>query len=632
MGDHAVRRETGPKTFMRDLLEDVRVLERMIDEGRIEADVRRVGAEQEFVLVDGAQQPANTALEVLSRLDPRQFTTELGLFSLEANLEPRELSGDCLAGMERELQSIVDQVRAAAAEAGSGIVLCGILPTLEQGHLTLDSMTPHPRYIELNRTTREMRGQQFTTLIKGVDQLQVTQDNVMLEACNTSFRTHFQVSAWEFARLYNLAQLVTAPVLAAAVNAPVLLRRRLWQETRIPLMQQALDSPSEAMTQRGGRQRVSFGDRWVVESPLEIFREDIARFPIMVAADREESSLATLCDGRVPKLEALCLHNGTVYRWNRPCYGITDGRPHLRIENRALPAGPTVVDEMANAAFFYGLIGALAEEYGDVARAMPFDDAKANFHAAARYGLRSRFRWIDGRTWDADELILDHLLPRARHGLALRGVDDADSERLLGIIHERVACGRTGAQWALDSLTNMADHGHVQERMRALTAAMSAGLERRDPVHTWELADLQDESDDLESVRTVGQMMTTDLFTVRPDDLVDLAASLMDWKHIRHVPVESAEGRLVGILSHRTLLRTLADGSGTQPLAIREIMCGDPFTVTPETSSLEAIHLMQRHRVSCLPIVKEGKLVGIVTERDFIEVSSRLLDRWLQSG
>ncbi len=620
--------------FVRSLLEDVHALERMLEGGWIEEGVCRIGAEQEMFLVDRSFAPANKALAILERLQSSSYTTELALFNLEANLSPRVFTGACFAEMQEELDTLVDQARAAAELERTKIVLCGILPTLGKEHLGLDSMTPIPRYLQLNRIMVEQRGGRFQTLIKGTDELQTTHENVMLEACNTSFQLHYQVGAKDFARLYNLAQVITAPVLAAAVNSPVLLRHRLWHETRVALFQQSLDTRSEHQASRGTRQRVSFGDGWVKGSILEVYRDDIARFRSLITTGSNESPLEMLERGEVPPLKALRLHNGTVYRWNRPCYGISEGKPHLRIEARAFPAGPSTIDEVANAAFYYGLMVALDKEYGDVTRRMTFDDAKSNFVAAARYGLHARFRWVDKQSIGADELILKSLLPLSRKGLEARRIDAGDIDTYLGIVGERVKSGRTGAQWALDSLAQMGERGKATERFASLTAAMARHQAEHKPVHTWDLARNEDRASERESFRTVGQIMTTDLFTVHPEDIVDLAASLMDWEHLRHVPVEDAEGRLVGLVSHRSLMRILARGQGASahPVSVGEVMEREPLTVTPETSTLEAIESMRNNRIGCLPVVKDGKLVGIITEHDFFEIAGSLLERWLRDA
>jgi predicted transcriptional regulator/gamma-glutamylcysteine synthetase len=626
------------RVFTRAVLEDVRALERMLASGSFETGTRRIGAEQEVFLVDGAGRPTLTAPEMLGELPPEFFTTELARFNLELNLSPRELGGDCLSAMENELTTRLAQMREVAARHRTDVVLCGILPTLQREHLSLEAMTPNPRYHLLNRVLRHMRGGEFHTYIKGVDELNLRHDNVMLEACNTSFQVHFQVAPDEFAKLYNLAQLVTAPTLAVAVNSPVLMKHRLWQETRVALFQQSVDSRSEAQQARGQRTRVSFGDRWVDDSVLEIIREDVARFRVVLATDLAEDPAQVLAQGGTPKLRAWSLHNGTVYRWNRPCYGVTrlpDGstRPHLRIENRVLPAGPTPLDEMANAALFFGLMCGLGDALPDVSQTFSFDDARANFMAAARYGLRARLRWLDGRTVAADELVRE-LLDVARQGLADRDLASEDLDRYLGVIEERAKSGRTGAQWLLDSLESMDQATAKDGRMRALVRAMLARQAEGRPVHEWERAVLDESGDWREGFRTVGQIMTTDVFTVHPEDLVDLAANLMEWEHLRHVPVEDDEGRVVGILSHRALLRMVGRGllgtGGARPVAVREIMRPDPVTATPEMTTLEAIDLMRSKRVASLPVLEDGRLVGIVTEHDFIETARRLLEEQLR--
>jgi CBS domain-containing protein len=476
-----------------------------------------------------------------------------------------------------------------------------------------------------------LRGGEFHVLIRGLDELETTHDNVMLESCNTSFQIHFQVAPAEFARLYNIAQVATAPVLAAAVNSPLLLGKRLWHETRVALFQRSVDVRSSALQARGLRPRVSFGEKWVDASVLEIFREDIALFRVVLSRDLCEDSPAEFDAGRIPQLSALRLHNGTIYRWNRPCYGICDGKPHLRIENRALPAGPSTTDEIANAAFFFGLMSGMLEAYGDITTQMSFDDAKTNFAAAARHGLEAKLRW-QGSSHDASRLISSELLPLAANGLLASGVDESDAQHYLGIVRERVHKARTGSQWTLDSLARMGAAGSVDARDRALTASMLENQQTGTPVHQWPLARLDEDGDWWRSYQSVGQFMSTGLFTVRPDDIVDLAASVMDWEHVRHVPVEDDDGRLIGLVSHRALLRLVARGlraGAKNSVTVRDIMVSQPVTVTPQTPTLTAINLMRERSVSALPVVEGGRLVGIVTERDLLVVAARLLEQAL---
>lgn len=638
MGQKSISQSTGQlerRRFARALLDDLRALERMCEEGMIRLDCRRVGAEQEMFVIDRAGRPAPLSLRILEQLDAPEFTTELGLFNMEYNVPPDELAGGCLRALEERLTQCIRDAREVAGRLGGDVLLAGILPSIEQADLGFENITPLPRYFELNRVMTDLSGGTFRTVIDGIDDLQVTHDSVMLEACNTSFQVHFQVSADEFARLYNLAQVVSAPVLAVAANSPLLLQHRLWRETRIALFEQSLDFRSDPEKMRGQRRRVSFGDRWVDESVVELFREDVARFRVLLAGDLGDSSMEMLARGEIPPLTALCLHNGTIYRWNRPCFGVRNGTPHLRIENRALPSGPTVLDEVANAAFYYGLMSELAHDYGDVRDRFTFEDAKANFFAAARHGLKTTLRWVDGEAVSATLLITEELLPKARQGLQRREIDEADIDRYLGVVRKRVETGQTGAQWALTALQRFSGIRKRPARYQALTRVMAARQRTERPVHEWALPTEEESGDWRDAYRTVGQVMTTDLFTIHPDDLVDIAASVMHWEHLRHVPVEDHEGNLVGLISHRSLLKMIARGAGSDdanPVAVREIMRPDPVTTTPETSTLEAIELMRTHKVGCLPVVREGRLVGVVSERDFINISARLLEEELKGG
>jgi CBS domain-containing protein len=296
-----------------------------------------------------------------------------------------------------------------------------------------------------------------------------------------------------------------------------------------------------------------------------------------------------------------------------------------------LPSGPTTLDEMANAAFFTGLMMSLREEYGDIERRLAFDDARANLLAAARHGLDARFTWLDGESVIAPHLILERLLPLACAGLRRANVDTGDIERYLGVIEERVRSGQTGARWALQSLAAMEGRGTREAHYRTLARAMHARQQTGEPVHRWRI-ETGEAEDWSQGYRTVGQFMSTDLFTVRPEDLVDFAASVMTWRHIRHVPVEDGDGRLVGLISHRDLLRLLGYGhherGGT--VAVSEIMKTDPVTVAPDTPTLEAIEVMRRHKVGCLPVVERGTLVGIVTAQDFLDASARLFEQHLK--
>jgi CBS domain-containing protein len=291
-----------------------------------------------------------------------------------------------------------------------------------------------------------------------------------------------------------------------------------------------------------------------------------------------------------------------------------------------------VADEVANGAFWFGLIGGVIAKYGDVTKVMDFDTAKSNFMAASRMGLHTLLSWVEGKTMPAQELICEHLIPLAEAGLAECHVDRADIDRYLGIIDARTRSGRTGSKWILDSYA--AFHGkHTQsERLSALAAAMWSRQQSGKPVHTWSVATLDEGGGWEQSYARVDQYMTTDLFTVHEDELIDLAACLMDWNHIRHIPVKNDEDCLVGILSARQLLRFLGHDKphdSTHPIAAKDVMERNPITVTPDTSTLDAVEIMRRHRISCLPVTSEGRVVGIVSERDFMRVASELVEERL---
>jgi CBS domain-containing protein/gamma-glutamylcysteine synthetase len=636
MGDKNVsteQDESRMRHFTKAVLNDLQALEKMLANGQMEENALRIGAEQEMFLVDSAMHPAPIILDILENAKDERLTTEIGRFNIEANLTPLDFSGDCLQKLENELNEVIAIVKKSAREFDSDAVLCGILPTIQLSDLVEENLTPNPRYLELNRVITHLHGNERLVHIKGLDELRLHLKDTFIEFSNTSFQVHLQVPIGEFAKYYNWAQAVTAPVLAAAVNSPILLGHRLWQETRLALFQHAVDERSHTHHERNRPARVSFGRDWVKDSILEVFHEDVARFRIILTRELEENSLETLAKGIIPKLDAWRMHNGTIWRWNRACYGVMNGKPSLRIEARFLPSGPTVLDEMANAAFFLGLMIALPEEFGDVTERMSFDDVKQNFFSTARFGLKSHIVWLDGESFRARRLILDELLPRARHGLRTVGIESADIEKYLGVLEERVSQEKTGASWMLDSLANMDKRAKQNVRMRSLTAAMLANQETGEPLHKWSLAEIPNKSDWIDNYKTVEQFMATDLFTVRPEDVLDLAANLMHWRHVRHVPVEDDEGKLVGIISHRDLLELVALGktNGASEIIVRDIMKTDLITVAPEFSSLEALNLMRDKNIGCLPVVKNERLIGLITAHDFLTVSSKLFEEKLNN-
>ncbi len=642
MGSHDIKTSSGGaehRAFMAALLRDLDALDEMIATGMIEADQQRIGAEQEMILVDQEFRPAPKALDILEHLHRagmgEDITNELARFDIEANIPPVPVGPGMFEQLESQVGQAVQTVEEAAKHFACTPVLTGILPTLELRDLGKLNITPKERYYELDRVIRQMRGRDYELFIKGTDELSIRFPSIMLEALNTSFQIHFQVSADNFVPLYNIAQAVAGPVLAACVNSPLLLGRRLWQETRIAIFQQAVDTRRVGGAHREVMGRVRFGDAWVRESATEIFRNDIARFRPIFGQPEIEDSLALLHNGSVPKLGALALHNGTVYRWNRPCYGLTNGKPHLRLENRYLPSGPTVSDEVANAALWIGLMLGGEDAFGDVAAQMPFDHASTNFLRAARQGLDTHMHWLDGKSHSVVSLLLETILPAAQQGLEKVNLSSAEIKKYLGIIQQRVESGQTGAAWQIDSFAALHDSMRRGRSLVCLTAAIKAN-EQTGPVHQWPSVDPHDCGREPVAYRRVGQVMTTNLYTVAEDELVELVARIMDWEHLGHVLVEDHEHRLIGIISRRRLLRFLAAGAhkmahDTQAAppgqaAASEVMKAQPITVSPDTPTLDAIGIMRTHRISALPVVEGEQLVGIVTEHDFLRIAANMLE------
>ena len=620
--------------YMFALLRELQAMERMVEEGMFERGVSRIGAEQELFLVDAGYHPTPGALKVIERLNDPHFTTELGLFNLEANADPQMFSGGSLAAMETQLRSLVEQVRAAGAPIGVRPILTGILPTIAKTDLGLNNMVPNPRYLTLSGAMKQARGEAFDFSIRGIDDLNVRHDSVMVEACNASFQVHLQLAEPErFAHHYNLAQLLAGPVLAVSANSPLLFNRRLWAETRIALFEQSCDVRTPGLHLREQMGRVSFGRQWLRGGVADVFKENVSRFRPLVGTPLgpEDDALAALEAGRVPTMKALRTHNGTIYRWNRACYGLSEnGKPHLRIELRVLPSGPTIADEVANAALWLGLMAELGATIEDVAPRMTFGTARANLYAAARDGMRARLTWLDGEEMLAQGLLLERLLPLAEAGLKRMKVAEGDVERYLGILERRARSLRSGAQWTLASLQSMEGHGTPGSRAVAITAAMYARQQTALPVSDWDLAKLDERDSASTDYQKVSQLMLTDIFTVRPDDPIELVLEMMNWERARYVPVEDDKGRLVGLVSLRGVTRHLSRASlvdeSLQMAPVSDIMRTELVTVTPDTPTRDAVALMRHHRIGALPVVEGEHIVAMLTEEQFLGFASKMLD------
>jgi len=495
MGQDVTKREfsrTDRQLYRAKVRRSLDVFERMLRGTTFDVQRPMTGLEIELNLVEVAEatagEPAMTNAEVLERIADPAFQTELGRFNIEINVDPRELLGDSLDGLERDVRASLNDADARAREIGAGMVMVGILPTLEQRHVTSAAFSSNPRYRLLDEQIFAARGEDLHLDIEGVESLSTYADSIAPEAACTSVQFHLQVSPETFPAYWNAAQALSSVQLALGANSPYLFGRELWRETRVVLFEQATDTRSEELKSQGVRPRVWFGERWIT-SIFDLFEENVRYFPALLPICEDEDPLEVLERGEAPHLAELRLHNGTIYRWNRPVYDVVGGKPHLRVENRVLPAGPTVVDIIANAAFYYGVLRVLAEADRPVWTQMSFTAAEDNFHEAAREGIGARLYWPGVGEAPATELVLRRLLPLAHEGLERWGVDRGVRERLLGIIEARAVTERNGAQWQVDTVRSLQEGGRHDRRqaLREMTQRYVEHMHSNAPVHTWPL-------------------------------------------------------------------------------------------------------------------------------------------------
>ena len=463
------------------------VFARMLRERLFEEDPSTVGQEIELNLVDEHGMPSMGNAAALDAIASPAWATEVGQFNLEINVPPRTLDGDALATLETELRSDLNNADTRARTVGSRLVMVGILPTLDEHHVDEESMSANERYKVLNEQIFAARGEDMRIEIDGVEQLLTHSDSITPESACTSVQLHIQVSPDDFADYWNAAQSIAGVQVALAANSPYLFGKQLWHETRITLFEQATDTRADELKEQGVRPRVWFGERWIT-SVFDLFEENLRYFPALLPICEEEDPLAVLDAGTIPELAEMALHNGTIYRWNRPVYGIVAGRPHLRVENRVLPAGPTIADVIANAAFYYGLVRILAEADRPIWTQLSFATAAENLHEAARYGLDAHVYWPGVGDTPVSELILRRLLPLAREGLARWRVDEGVSSRLLGIIEQRCLTGQNGSAWQIAAVNKLTQGGlDRREALRQMTQSYIDHMHSNEPVHTWSL-------------------------------------------------------------------------------------------------------------------------------------------------
>ena len=461
------------------------VFARMLRQRLFEDNPSMVGQEIELNLVDAAGRPSMRNADVLKAIADPAWATEVGQFNLEINVPPRKLVGDMFDGLEAEVRADLNAADAKARTAGSRLVMIGILPTLAEQDVDESAMSANERYRVLNEQIFAARGEDMRIAIDGTEQLLTHADSITPEAACTSVQLHVQVSPEAFASYWNAAQAIAGVQVALAANSPFLFGRQLWHETRITLFEQATDTRPDELKRQGVRPRVWFGERWIT-SVFDLFEENIQFFPALLPICEQEDPLVVLDGGHCPQLGEMSLHNGTIYRWNRPVYAVAGGVPHLRVENRVLPAGASVADVMANAAFYYGLVRVLAESERPVWTQLSFTTAAENLHEAARNGMGARLYWPDLGEAQVAELVLRRLLPMAYEGLRRWGMATAHAERLLGIIEQRCLSGRTGADWQIATVARLTEQGVSRpEALRQMTQLYIEHMHANEPVHTW---------------------------------------------------------------------------------------------------------------------------------------------------
>lgn len=617
MGDQSVNIATDHKAFAdfnRYLLNDIAALELLLSNNLIETGITRIGAEQELCLTDRQWMPSQKAHPILESINDPHFTHELAKYNLEINLDPLELKTYCFSDLENHLKGFLKHAAKHAAKFDNKILLTGILPTISKTELSLDYMAPLERYKALNETMKRERKSDFTLFIQGVDELSIQHNSVMFEACNTSFQMHLQIDPQDFVSSYNWAQAISGPVLSICTNSPLLLGRQLWHETRIALFQQSIDTRSSSYALIDKMARVSFGDRWASDNIAQLFKHSIAQHASILTKEINEDAMEMVKNRKPPKLRALCFHNGTTYTWNRPCYGVGGGKAHLRIENRYIPSGPSVIDEVANFAFWVGLMKGRKSD--DVASNTDFRDVKNNFIKAARYGKEALMLW-EGKMLAPKELVLDKLLPMAERGLKRANVSDSDIQRLLGIIEKR-ASGQTGSEWMINNYRALKKRYKKHNVLALLTEAIYTNQSDNIPVHEW--PDFKESRQVLGATYLVRHIMSTQLMCVKETDIANLAIQIMKWENIHHMPVIDDSGKLTGILSS-TALEHLKDNE-SKVLSVADVMTRSIFSTTPQTSITEAKQLMNDKKIRSLPVIEEGELVGIITSNDLADLEN----------
>ncbi|MDG1195779.1 MAG: CBS domain-containing protein [Polaribacter sp.] len=618
MGSHAVtaiKTQKNRKDFVHHLLNDIEALEYMIKNDLFENGIQRVGVEQELCIVDKDYRPSTNALEILNKINDIHYTTELALFNLEINLDPCELKDTCFSDIEKQLIALLEKGYKVAAETDNNkIILTGILPTLRKKDLIFKNVTPFKRYKTLNKVLKKIRGDDFKLHILGIDELILKHESILFEACNTSFQVHLQVSPEDIIDKYNWSQAIAGPMLSIMTNSPILLGKELWSETRIALFQQSIDLRNVSHISREQKPRVSFGNSWIKDSILELFTDDISRYPPLVFSKFEENSIESVKKGIMPKLKALNLHNGTLYKWNRLCYGVHENTAHLRIENRYIPSGPSVKDEIANALLWVGVMQGMPKKYQNIWKKMSFYDARGNFINAARTGINTYFNWFD-KGISAKKLLENILIPMAKEGLLKSKINESEINYYLGIIQKRIDTSTTGSKWIIRNKRKLREKVSKYESNVILTEHIYRNQISNKVISEWNSVDFYENKSD-KKYNKLYKIMSTSIFVVHENDLLKLALKIMEWKQINHIPVVNKRNKIVGVIEKKQLDELDFSSKKVLNMVAKNIMNKDFDVAHPEMSYKKSKELILSTKNTCVAVITEDKLVGIFTKSD----------------
>ena len=600
--------------FIHQLTKDIELLENLISNNTLEK-YDRIGAEQEFCIIDENFRANPINEKLVKKVKKHGFVTEIAKFNMELNIEPIDLMANSLNKMEKVLLNKMDIVTEIAKKYNSDIILTGILPTVRKYDLRFQNITNNPRYFDLCNAISQSRGEKYKIRISGIDELIFQHDSPLIEGCNTGFQFHLQIDPKIFHKMYNFAQLIAAPVLATSVNSPMLFGKRLWNETRIAVFQQATDTRIIGNYHLESLPRVTFGNGWIKKSLIEIFKEDITRYKILLKSLQNKTKRD---NKKLPKLNALTLHNSTVYRWNRPCYGIYKKKPSIRIENRMLPAGPTIVDQVANSTFWLGLLMFYKNsDIDELDKIMKFDDARINFYSAAQQGIDATFRWFNGKRIEARKLILNELIPKAAIGLSAINITPKDIDKYLNIIKERTRTRKNGSRWIIDSYDQLTTKFSKQNALTTITSEIINYQKNNQPVHTWDIPKNSVVINN-PSKLLIEECMERDISSIYENDTLDLAYTINTWTKKNYMIVVNKKGELTGILDESVFNNKILVNKKDQ-IVIKNIMNKKVVTLNPDTSIENALAIMENKDTNTLPVTEDKLFIGMIEKKNLIQ-------------